>query len=376
MINGTIPWPAPAVLGHEGAGIVEEVGSSVTRVKPGDHVVVATVANCGMCKWCNTGRPTLCRSSIGNATQPFTYKGQPATNFAGTSSFAERTVIKEIQAVPISDAVPLTSAALLACGVVTGVGAVLNRAKVQAGQSAAVFGVGGVGLNCIQALALSDASRIIAIDTLAGKESLARQFGATDFIDASQTDTVAAVNELLPGSGVFGEGGVDWSFECVGHPAVLRTAIDILDWGGTCVAVGVPAPGVELSIPITHILHVERGSDRLPGRLGAPPVRHPAVRRPLSRGQAEARRAGDPDLPVGGLPHRDRGHARRQAGPRCADLLIESSAGRSPSPDPVPATALRASGRRGSGPAASGGTRRSTQRWSYRPVRACGWCRW
>ncbi|HEY2300470.1 MAG TPA: Zn-dependent alcohol dehydrogenase [Acidimicrobiales bacterium] len=259
VINGTIPWPVPAVLGHEGAGIVEAVGSSVTRVKPGDHVVVATVANCGMCKWCNTGRPTLCRSSIGNATQPFTYKGQPATNFAGTSSFAERTVIKEIQAVPISDAVPLTSAALLACGVVTGVGAVLNRAKVQAGQSAAVFGVGGVGLNCIQALALSDASRIIAIDTLAGKESLARQFGATDFIDASQTDTVAAVNELLPGSGVFGEGGVDWSFECVGHPAVLRTAIDILDWGGTCVAVGVPAPGIELSIPITHILHVERG---------------------------------------------------------------------------------------------------------------------
>src|ERR1017187_4493360 len=167
VINGTIPWPAPAVLGHEGAGIVEEVGSQVTRVKPGDHVVVATVANCGMCKWCNTGRPTLCHSSIGNATQPFIYKGQPATNFAGTSSFAERTVIKEIQAVKISDAVPLTSAALLACGVVTGVGAVLNRAKVQAGQTAAVFGVGGVGLNVIQGLRLAGASRIIAVDTLA-----------------------------------------------------------------------------------------------------------------------------------------------------------------------------------------------------------------
>ncbi len=259
VINGTIPWPAPSVLGHEGAGIVEQVGDTVTRVKPGDHVVVATLANCGMCKWCNTGRPAYCRSSIGNATQPFTYQGKPATNFAGTSSFAERTVVKEIQAVPISDAVPLTSAALLACGVVTGVGAVLNRAKVQPGQTAAVFGVGGVGLNCIQALALSNASRIIAIDTLANKEPLARQFGATDFIDASKTDTASAVNALLPGTGVFGEGGVDWSFECVGHPAALRTAIEILDWGGTCIAVGVPAPGVELHVPITQILHVERG---------------------------------------------------------------------------------------------------------------------
>jgi S-(hydroxymethyl)glutathione dehydrogenase/alcohol dehydrogenase len=259
VINGTIPWPAPAVLGHEGAGIVEEVGEAVTRVKPGDHVVVATLANCGMCKWCNTGHPAWCRSSIGNATQPFTYQGRPATNFAGTSSFAERTVVKEIQAVPIGDAVPLTSAALLACGVVTGVGAVLNRAKVQPGQTAAVFGAGGVGLNCIQALALSNASRIIAVDSMASKEALARQFGATDFINASETDTVAAVNELLPGTGVFGEGGVDWSFECVGHPAVLRTALEILDWGGTCIAVGVPAPGVELHVPITHILHVERG---------------------------------------------------------------------------------------------------------------------
>jgi S-(hydroxymethyl)glutathione dehydrogenase/alcohol dehydrogenase len=259
VINGTIPWPSPSVLGHEGAGVVEAVGESVSRVKPGDHIVVATLANCGKCKWCNTGKPFYCRSSMGNITQPFTYKGEPATNFAGTSSFAERTLIKEIQAVPISKDVPLTSAALLACGVVTGTGAVLNKAKVQPGQTAAVFGVGGVGLNCIQALALSNASRIIAIDTLANKEALALQFGATDFINAADVDTGTAVRELLPGAGPFGDGGVDWSFECVGHPAVLRTALDILDWGGTCVAVGVPAPGVELNIPITHMIHVERG---------------------------------------------------------------------------------------------------------------------
>jgi S-(hydroxymethyl)glutathione dehydrogenase/alcohol dehydrogenase len=259
VINGTIPWPTPAVLGHEGAGVVEQVGSGVTRVKPGDHVVVSTLANCGMCKWCNTGLPARCRSSMGNISKPFTYKGEPATNFAGTSSFAEFILVKEIQAVPISKEVPLTSAALLACGVITGVGAVLNRARVQPGQTAAVFGVGGVGLNSIQALSLSNASRIIAVDTVASKQALAFEFGATDFIDASVADTVAMVKKLLPGGGPFGDGGVDWSFECVGHPAVLRTAIDILDWGGTCVAVGVPAPGVEVNVPITHMIHVERG---------------------------------------------------------------------------------------------------------------------
>jgi S-(hydroxymethyl)glutathione dehydrogenase/alcohol dehydrogenase len=259
VINGTIPWPSPAVLGHEGAGVVQQVGPGVTRIQPGDHVVVSTLANCGMCKWCNTGFPARCRKSMGNISQPFTYKGEPATNFAGTSSFAEYILVKEIQAVPISKEVPLTSAALLACGVITGVGAVLNRARVQPGQTAAVFGVGGVGLNSIQALSLSNASRIIAVDTVASKQALAFEFGATDFIDASVADTVSVVKSLLPGGGPFGDGGVDWSFECVGHPAVLRTAIDILDWGGTCVAVGVPAPGVEVSVPITHMIHVERG---------------------------------------------------------------------------------------------------------------------
>jgi len=261
VVNGTIPWPAPAVLGHEGAGVVEEVGSSVTKVKPGDHVVVATVANCGMCKYCSMGRPTWCRSSIGNMGKPFTLGGEPAWNFAATSSFAERTVVQQVQAVPM----PLTSACLIACGVVTGVGAVFNRADVKPGQTAAVFGVGGVGLNVIQALALSQAGRIIAVDTVAGKEPLAMQFGATDFIDASAVDDVAtAVRELLPFSakattGLMGAGGVDWSFECIGNPGVLRTAVDILDWGGTCVAVGVPPPTAELSVPITTLAYVDRG---------------------------------------------------------------------------------------------------------------------
>lgn len=260
VVNGTIPWPSPCVLGHEGAGVVEAVGDAVTSVQPGDHVIVATLASCGMCSSCSTGQPTHCRRSMGNASRPFTLNGEPCFNFAATSSFAERTIIQAVQAVPISKDIPLETACLVACGVITGVGAVLNRARVKPGETAAVYGVGGVGLNVIQALKLADAGRIIAVDTMASKEKLARQFGATDFIDASQVDSTAAIRDLLPGGSVpFGAGGVDWAFECVGHPAVLRNAFDVLDWGGNVVVVGVPGRAAELSVPITPLVHVERG---------------------------------------------------------------------------------------------------------------------
>src|SRR5580658_8276953 len=152
MLDGTIPFPTPVVMGHEGAGVVEEVGSEVTTVKPGDHVVVTTLANCGNCAECATGWPTRCRVSMGNMSKPFTFEGQPAWNFAAASVFAEYTVVKQVQAVKIDPAVPLTSACLIGCGVVTGACAVWNRAQVQRGQTAVVFGVGGVGLNVIQAL--------------------------------------------------------------------------------------------------------------------------------------------------------------------------------------------------------------------------------
>lgn len=264
VMDGTIPWPAPSLMGHEGAGIVEAIGPGVTRVKKGDHVVVATVANCGACKWCNIGKPTWCRASIANRTEPFTVNGVAAGNFAATSSFAEITVIKEIQAVPIPDDVPLTSACLIACGVVTGLGSVFNLADVKPGQTAAVFGAGGVGLSAIQALRIKQASRIIVIDANPAKKEIALQLGGTDFIDAREVDDVsAAVRDLLPHSremprGPFGAGGVDWSFECVGHPKVLETAIDITDWGGTTVVVGVPGPDARVSVPITHLTQVDR----------------------------------------------------------------------------------------------------------------------
>jgi S-(hydroxymethyl)glutathione dehydrogenase/alcohol dehydrogenase len=263
VINGTIPWKAPSVLGHEGAGIVESVGSAVRSVKPGDHVVIATIASCGTCRACATGHPTWCIRTLGNVSTPFTYDGEPASNFAAASVFAEYTIVQEVQAVRIADDVPFTSACLIGCGVLTGVGAVLNRATVAPGETAAVFGVGGVGLNVIQGLRLSGASRIVAVDTVAGKEPLARQFGATHFVDASAEDSVAAIKAIVPHdphamAGALGPGGVTWAFDCVGHPAVLRNAIDALDWGGTAVAIGIPPRGTEVSVDVNALAYVDR----------------------------------------------------------------------------------------------------------------------
>jgi len=263
VIDGTIPWKAPSVLGHEGAGTVAAVGSSVTSVNVGDHVVIATLASCGTCRACSTGHPTWCIHTLGNVSTPFTYDGEPASNFAAASVFAEYTIVKEVQAVPIDVDVPFTSASLIGCGVLTGVGAVLNRAKVRPGETAAVFGVGGVGLNVIQGLRLSGASRIIAIDTVAGKEALARQFGATHFVDASNADAVKGIRAIVPHNpksvaGALGPGGVTWSFDCVGHPAVLRNAIDALDWGGTAVAIGIPPRGSEVAVDVNNLAYVDR----------------------------------------------------------------------------------------------------------------------
>src|ERR1700734_534787 len=265
VINGTIPFPAPAVLGHEGAGVVEAVGDQVRSVKPGDHVVIATLASCGACRACGTGHPTWCKSTLGNISTPFTYKGEPASNFAAASVFSELTVVSEVQAVRIPKEVPLSSACLIGCGVLTGVGAVFNRAKVRTGETSAVFGVGGVGLNVIQGLRLAGASRIIAVDTLASKEELARQFGATHFVDASATDAAAAIREIVPPgpdkvTGALGwTGGVNWSFDCVGHPAVLRNALDVLDWGGNALAIGIPPQGTEVSVDVNALAYVDRG---------------------------------------------------------------------------------------------------------------------
>jgi Zn-dependent alcohol dehydrogenase len=262
VIDGTIPWKPPSVLGHEGAGIVEAVGPGVHSVEPGDHVVVTTLANCGICRACVTGHPTWCIKSLGNVSTPFELAGEPASNFAATSVFVERTVVTEAQTVKIPPEVPFTSACLIGCGVLTGVGSVLNRAKVAPGDTAAVFGVGGVGLNVIQGLRLSNASRIIAVDTIKEKEELARQFGATHFVDASDGDPAKEIRRLVPYSpgvpGALGPGGVTWAFDCVGHPKVLRSALDSLDWGGTALAIGIPPRGSEVSVDVNALAYVDR----------------------------------------------------------------------------------------------------------------------
>ena len=242
VIDGTIPFPVPVVLGHEGAGTVEAVGDMVTHVKVGDHVALSTLASCGTCAECGRGRPTMCRKAIGFPGQPFTRESEPDTpiyNFASTSVFSERTVVKAVQAVKIDAGIPFESAALIGCGVLTGVGAVLNRARVAIGDTVAVIGCGGIGLNVIQGARIAGASRIIAIDAVAAKETVARGFGATDFIDARAVDSnVEAVRALLPV-------GVDHAFECVGRPVLIREAIDMLDRHGQAVLLGMTPPTAE-----------------------------------------------------------------------------------------------------------------------------------
>ncbi len=217
VIERVIEYPAPAVLGHEGAGVVEEVGSAVTEVKPGDHVVLATLANCGRCSACARGIPTQCRASLGRISKVFTVGDTPAYNFAGTSVFSEYTVVQAVQAIKIPDDISFNVACLIGCGVLTGVGAALNRANIQPGQSVAVFGIGGIGLNVIQGARIAGAGRIIAVDLLPEKETLARQFGATDFISSQPAGGGGSETAEVP--------PVDWAFECVGHPAVVRRAV-------------------------------------------------------------------------------------------------------------------------------------------------------
>lgn len=236
VMSGTIPFPTPVVLGHEGAGIVEAVGPGVTHVEPGAHVVLSTLGSCGTCAHCDRGRPTMCRATFGHRPTPFTLDGVPHYAFANISSFAEVTVVKATQAVPIPKEVPLASACLIGCGVLTGAGAVLNRARVEAGESAVVVGVGGIGLNSIQALRLVGADPIIAVDANPAKEALARQFGATHFVDASEGRVTEAVKDLT-------DDGADWVFECVGSKPVLEEAIRYLGWSGSLVILGVPRAG-------------------------------------------------------------------------------------------------------------------------------------
>ncbi|QDY77365.1 Zn-dependent alcohol dehydrogenase [Streptomyces qinzhouensis] len=237
VIDGTIPFPVPVVLGHEGAGVVEAVGAGVRHVAPGDHVALSTLRNCGACADCDRGRPTLCRSAIGRPGRPYSRRGERLFQFAANSAFAERTIVTAVQAVRIPRALPLTSAAVLGCAVLTGVGAVLNRARTRRGDTVVVIGAGGIGLNVVQGARLAGASAIVAVDTNPAKEPLALRFGATHFLPSAE-----AVRSILPT-------GADQVFECVGRPALIRAAIDLLDRGGQAVLLGMTPPTTEASFP-------------------------------------------------------------------------------------------------------------------------------
>jgi Zn-dependent alcohol dehydrogenase len=252
VVSGTIAFPTPVVLGHEGAGIVSRVGQAVTTLAVGDHVALATLGQCGACPACDSGRPTLCRDTFGKRPTPFRVKGVPYHNFANLSTFAERIVVKANQAIKIPKDVPFASAALIGCGVLTGTGAVFNRAKVKPGDSVVVIGAGGIGLNVIQAARIAGAHPILVLDTNRDKEVLARQMGATEFIDPrAEGDAVAAVKARTGGW------GAQHVFECVGAKRLMEDAIKMADWGGNVVLIGVAPPETKVEfLPISTLLDI------------------------------------------------------------------------------------------------------------------------
>ena len=240
----------PAILGHEGAGVVVEVGEGVTTLRPGDHVIPLYVPECGTCRFCTSGKTNLCqairetqgRGVMPDGTSRFSLGGKPIHHYMGTSTFANFTVVPEIALAKIREDAPFDKVCYVGCGVTTGIGAVINTAKVEEGATVAVFGLGGIGLNVIQGARMVGASRIIGIDVNARKRALAEAFGMTDFVDArAAANVVEAVQDLTGG-------GVDYSFACVGDVGVMRQALESCHKGwGESVIIGVAGAGEEIA---------------------------------------------------------------------------------------------------------------------------------
>jgi S-(hydroxymethyl)glutathione dehydrogenase / alcohol dehydrogenase len=249
VVDGQGRWPLdrPIVLGHEGAGVVEAVGADVTTVKPGDHVVACLSGFCGSCAQCLGGHPNLCTG--GAVTRPdaaaprLSQRGAPVRQFIGISSYAERMLLHENSIVRIDPDLPLDRAALVGCGVLTGVGAALRTSGLEAGQTVAVFGCGGVGLAIVQGARIGGASQIIGVDVFDGKLEMARRVGATHVVNGANDDPVKAIRALTRGA------GVDHAFEAVGNARLVRQAIESLAIRGTATIVGVLPPDAMIEFP-------------------------------------------------------------------------------------------------------------------------------
>lgn len=241
----------PCILGHEGAGVVVEVGAGVKSVKPGDHVIPLYTAECRECKFCKSGKTNLCssvRATQGQGLMPdgssrFSMNGKKIYHYMGTSTFSEYTVVAEVSVAVVNKAAPFEKICLLGCGVTTGIGAVKNTAKVEAGASVAVFGLGGIGLAVVQGAVMANAGRIIGIDTNPDKFALAKQLGATDFVNPAEYDQ--PLQDVIID---MTDGGVDYSFECIGNVEVMRAALECCHKGwGESIIIGVAAAGQEIS---------------------------------------------------------------------------------------------------------------------------------
>jgi len=255
FFNGTYPGQVPMVLGHESAGVVEAVGSDVHYVKPGDHVITCLSVFCGHCEKCLTGHLSLCQEPEVNRApdeEPrLSQQDQALTQFAQLGSFAEQMLVHEHAVVKIREDMPMDRAALIGCGVTTGVGAVIHTAAVEPGSTVAVIGCGGIGLSCINGAAIAGAARIIAVDMVDSKLELARKFGATDVVNGSDGDAVQNVIEMTGG-------GVHYAFEAIGLKVTAEQAFQMLRNGGTATVIGMIPPGDMVSLHGTDFLYEKK----------------------------------------------------------------------------------------------------------------------